>query len=132
MSDSGTPFVLTLPEELAIVQTYDKIASKVVQEVDRLSSQGEVKVKYDPQQTKVIIDFGDGKQKKIDPFELRQKCICAACVDEFSGVKIMQINKIPKDVYPTNMLKKGNYAVAVVWSDGHKSSIYPYERLKSG
>jgi DUF971 family protein len=29
------------------------------------------------------------------------------------------------------MIKKGNYAVAVVWSDGHKSSIYPYERLKS-
>lgn len=29
------------------------------------------------------------------------------------------------------MIKKGNYAVAVVWSDGHKSSIYPYDRLKS-
>jgi DUF971 family protein len=29
------------------------------------------------------------------------------------------------------MTKKGNYAVAVVWSDGHRSSIYPYERLKS-
>jgi DUF971 family protein len=29
------------------------------------------------------------------------------------------------------MIKKGNYAVAVVWSDGHRSSIYPYERLLS-
>ena len=38
---------------------------------------------------------------------------------------------MPQDVYPTNMIKKGNYAVAVVWSDGHRSSIYPYERLRS-
>jgi DUF971 family protein len=38
---------------------------------------------------------------------------------------------VPKDVYPTNMLKKGNYAVAVVWSDGHRSSIYPFQRLLS-
>lgn len=38
---------------------------------------------------------------------------------------------IPLDVYPTQMIKKGNYAVAVVWSDGHNSSIYPYERLLS-
>jgi len=46
-------------------------------------------------------------------------------------MKLVQDKSIPDDVYPTNMMKKGNYAVAVVWSDGHNSSIYPYERLKS-
>ena len=96
-----------------------------------LANQTDVNVNYDPQQGKVIIDFGDGKTKKIDPFELRTKCKCAACIDEIDGRQILQINKVPKDVYPTNMLKKGNYAVAVVWSDGHKSSIYPYQRLQS-
>ena len=34
-------------------------------------------------------------------------------------------------MYPTNIITKGNYAVAVVWSDGHRSSIYPYERILS-
>jgi DUF971 family protein len=38
---------------------------------------------------------------------------------------------VPKDVYPTNIIKKGHYAVAVVWSDGHKSSIYLFDRLLS-
>lgn len=59
------------------------------------------------------------------------KCFCAACVDEVDGRQILQPNQVPKDVYPTNIIKKGNYAVAVVWSDGHKSSIYPFERMKA-
>lgn len=37
MSDSGTPFVLTLPESLDIVQTYHNIAHHVVDEVERLN-----------------------------------------------------------------------------------------------
>lgn len=44
---------------------------------------------------------------------------------------ILKPEKVPKDVYPTNIVKKGNYAVAIVWSDGHKSSIYPFERILS-
>jgi DUF971 family protein len=38
---------------------------------------------------------------------------------------------VPKDVHPTNIVTKGNYAVAMVWSDGHRSSIYPFERIFS-
>jgi DUF971 family protein len=74
----------------------------------------------------------DGVSKKeIDPYELRIKCKCAACIDEVDGKQILKVEKVPKDVHPTNMMKKGNYAVAVVWSDGHRSSIYPFERLLS-
>jgi DUF971 family protein len=43
----------------------------------------------------------------------------------------MKVEQVPKEVYPTNMITKGNYAVAVVWSDGHKSSIYPFSRILS-
>ena len=37
MSDSGTPFVLALPEHIDIVTTYTNIARQVVNEVDRLN-----------------------------------------------------------------------------------------------
>ena len=67
----------------------------------------------------------------VDPRELRLKCRCAACVDEIDGRQILQPNKVPKDVHPKKMVKKGNYAVAVVWSDGHNSSLYSYERVMS-
>jgi len=33
MSDSGTPFVLTLPEYLPVVKVYDELAIKVTEEV---------------------------------------------------------------------------------------------------
>jgi len=36
MSDSGTPFVLTLPEQTDIVQVYHQLAHKVVDEVKQL------------------------------------------------------------------------------------------------
>ena len=146
MSDSGTPFVLSLPEEMPIVQIYKDIAQSVDYEVQELDSEGfkRLEASYDPVQTKILIEEHLGSEnsgaagaqaktvvKAIDPFELRIKCRCAACIDEVDGRQILQVNKVPKDVYPTNMQRKGNYAVAVVWSDGHRSSIYPFERLMS-
>lgn len=44
---------------------------------------------------------------------------------------ILKKENVPDDVHPIRMEEKGNYAVAVVWSDGHRSSIYPYKRLFS-
>ena len=44
---------------------------------------------------------------------------------------LIKKTEIDPEVYPTRIEEKGNYAVAVVWSDGHRSSIYPYKRLLS-
>lgn len=44
---------------------------------------------------------------------------------------IIKKENIDVGVHPVRMEEKGNYAVAVVWSDGHRSSIYPYKRLLS-
>ena len=50
MSDSGTPFVLSLPEELPIVQTYKEIAESVAKEVSEIDqgSLSRMEAKYDP------------------------------------------------------------------------------------
>ena len=138
MSDSGTPFVLTLPESVPIVQVYKEIAQKVDQEVRELgrgNALNQTEVRYDPVQGKILLEkVEDGNAKvvkKVDPYELRIKCKCAGCISEVDGRQILQIDKVPEDVFPTHMLRKGNYAVAVVWSDGHRSSIYPLERMLS-
>lgn len=46
-----------------------------------------------------------------------------------TGIRKLKDGDVPQDVYPLKMEKKGNYAVAVVWSDGHNTSLYPYTRL---
>jgi len=41
---------------------------------------------------------------EVSPLELRLKCACALCYDEFTGKKIINEEKIPKDVHPTSMI----------------------------
>ena len=142
MSDSGTPFVISMPESMPIVQLYNEIAANVDTELSELAKSdiGSLEAKYDPVQGKVLIEGPaegaerDGERrmevkKMIDPYVLRLACKCALCVDEVDGSQILKVEEVPKDVYPKNMIRKGNYAVAVIWSDGHNSSISEF--LKS-
>jgi ATP-binding protein involved in chromosome partitioning len=85
---------------------------------------------YNTAERKVIVEH-KGMKKRVDPYTMRISCKCAACIDELSGAMIIKKEEIDPEVYPTRIEEKGNYAVAVVWSDGHRSSIYPYKRLTS-
>jgi DUF971 family protein len=69
---------------------------------------------------------GTPSEQSMSGRELRCACKCAACIDEFTGALVLQKDKVPADVRPTTIAPQGNYAVAVTWSDGHKSSIYPF------
>lgn len=92
--------------------------------------QNKPEFKYNPKEGLFVLQQNE-KQKKINPFHLRKKCICAGCIDEMTGQSLLKGKTIPEDVYPVKLEEKGNYAVAVIWSDGHRSSIYPYKRLFS-
>ncbi len=67
------------------------------------------------------------KTIQVNPRELRIKCRCAACVDEMSNKSNIDESKIPIDIKPIKIIPKGTNSVAIVWSDGHKSSIYTYK-----
>lgn len=130
MSDSGTPFVLTLPEHTELVQVYQQIANKVIDEVAELDKKlPRPDVAYEPKEGLIVIRQGGKITKKVKPYDLRLACRCAGCIDEIDGRQILKVETVPKDVHPTNIVTKGNYAVAMVWSDGHRSSIYPFTRI---
>ena len=58
-SDSGSPFVLTLPDEFPVVQVYREIAEKTHAEVENLNQGNkmqQLEAKYDPVKGKVLIE----------------------------------------------------------------------------
>ena len=61
--------------------------------------------------------------------DLRLLCPCAACVDEFTGERIVNPAMVPDDVAPSAMKYSGNYALKISWSDGHDTGIYSWVYL---
>jgi len=132
VSDSGTPYVLIAPDSSAGLMEFSKISNKIIERIQNLSEIKKTKpeLKYNPKEGLFNLIQND-KIKKINPLHLRKKCICAGCIDEMTGQSLLKAKTIPEEIYPVKLEEKGNYAVAVIWSDGHRSSIYPYKRLLS-
>jgi DUF971 family protein len=64
------------------------------------------------------------------PFrELRAACVCARCVDEVTGERLVFLEDISSDVRISEMNLAGNYALRVYWSDGHSTGLYTWARL---
>lgn len=127
-SDMGTPVVLVLPEQSDLVTKFTNIAKDLISELSTIKSPKPT-ITYDPKLGKLIF-VSNNKTKEIDPFHMRNNCQCAGCIDEFSGQKLFRPESIPTDVFPIKLEYKGNYAVAVIWSDGHRSSIFPFSQLE--
>jgi len=80
---------------------------------------------------KVKFVWQDGSESVVGLKKLRYSCQCASCIDEFTGEQILKESSINDDISVKEIFPLGNYAVSVQWSDGHSSSIYPYEQLKT-
>ena len=125
MSDLGTPVALSGGES---AKYYMEIAGSVVREVSKLKfgALARPKIAYTAGRG-IVVTTGDGKEFVIKAAGLRRKCRCALCIEEFSGKQILAPESVPDDVFPKSIQPMGNYAVAIAWSDGHTSSIYPYD-----
>lgn len=76
------------------------------------------------------IAWPDGQTFDV-PFKLvRCECPCAQCIDEITGIRLLRPDTIPDDVHPVQLGYSGNYALKVVWSDGHASGIFTWDRLR--
>jgi len=75
------------------------------------------------------IHWPDGRTVTLPYRTLRESCPCAACVDEMTGERILDVSTIPNDIRPTAMTTVGNYALKVTWSDGHDTGLFTWEKL---
>lgn len=79
----------------------------------------------------IYLTWDNGQKITVNNRELRLNCQCALCVDEMNGKTRFDVNSIPQDIAPKEITPLGNYALAITWSDGHSSGIYPYAMLQS-
>ena len=76
------------------------------------------------------IIWTDEKKSFFDVLSLRRNCPCASCVDENTGKKILQDNKISEKVRPKKINSLGSYALNIHFNDGHKTGIYTFKKLR--
>jgi ATP-binding protein involved in chromosome partitioning len=79
----------------------------------------------------LLIEWSAGAPERFYPArELRLACPCAACIEEMSGRPLLDPAVVPPDIRPVSVALVGTYGLRIVWSDGHGTGIYTYERLR--
>ena len=81
----------------------------------------------------LAIAWADGHESYIPLEQLRRECPCAKCVSirkhHGEGGPLRVVRSTP-DLGIVDLEPVGAYAVRVIWTDGHKTGIYPFERLR--
>ena len=83
-----------------------------------------------PAEQALAIAWPDGLAKKLNLVELRAQCMCARCVDEITGERIVEIDGIDPNIAIEQMQLVGNYAVRIHWSDGHHQGLFTWRHLR--
>lgn len=89
----------------------------------------------------IKIDWKDGHQSDLSCAFLRDQCPCALCTGAHGTEPQRTTFSKPEKANPFQMYKPGpkmldvepvgNYAIKIVWNDGHSSGIYSYDHLRA-
>ncbi len=85
----------------------------------------------------IEITWEEGKRTFISSSTLRTNCLCASCLEEKKKkrVKNNPFNIIKEEASANSrlnlieVLPVGNYAINIVWEDGHRDGIYTFKTL---
>ncbi len=78
----------------------------------------------------VVINWEDGHKSIYGARDLRLKCPCAQCIDEWTGELRLDENTVPSYIEAVEHMLVGNYAVQFLWSDVHYTGIYTFKVLR--
>ena len=81
----------------------------------------------------LTVEWDDSHLSRYRVEQLRKRCPCASCKVERESRKGKVILPMFKagQFEITSIAPVGNYAVQIVWGDGHSTGIYAYEYLRS-
>ncbi|MDP6447096.1 MAG: DUF971 domain-containing protein [Pirellulaceae bacterium] len=71
----------------------------------------------------------DGRAAILPFAALREACACANCVHELTGERLFDPDDFPANLHIASMQLVGAYALKIVWSDGHDTGLFTWDRL---
>jgi DUF971 family protein len=83
----------------------------------------------------IQIDWQDGHHSVYALDYLRAQCPCANCTGAHGTTPLKDQPKSPFQMYAPILKMEsvesvGNYAIRIVWNDGHSAGIYSYEHFR--
>src|SRR5262245_55678382 len=84
-----------------------------------------------PAEQALRVVWPDGLEGRLPLINLRGECMCARCVDEVTGERIVDVDGIDRDIAIREMELVGNYALKIRWSDGHDTGLYTWKHLRT-
>lgn len=114
---------------------YEPIWDELIEKLTREIGKRRANILKSPQinikEKSLSVTWENNTTSDISFVELRRACRCAYCVDEISNKPLLRSESIPQDISILEINHLGHYAISISWSDGHTSSIYPWDYLKS-
>ncbi|MDH3494726.1 MAG: DUF971 domain-containing protein [Acidobacteriota bacterium] len=80
--------------------------------------------------SRISIEWTDGKETSYEAVQLRKSCPCAGCINEWTGEKILDSKSVPDDLNFSHISIVGRYALNFHFSDGHETGIFSFRFLK--
>ena len=123
----GIPYVTRYPKS-PLTKDFSNISSFIIREIERIRFNYKKTYNYNIHDDKNISLYEDDLEINLTGYELRKKCRCAICIDEFTGAIKDTLKNTSKDISIHDAKSIGNYAFQIAWSDGHQS-IFPYNKV---
>lgn len=79
---------------------------------------------------RIEIEWADGHRTSYAAAELRRLCPCARCVNELTGVRMLDPQAVSDELTQADCALVGNYALTMRFSDGHHTGIFPFRFLR--
>jgi DUF971 family protein len=83
----------------------------------------------------IQIDWKDGHKSDYGVVYLRDRCPCAGCTGSHGTPPRAKTEGNPFKMYEPKVKMEsvepvGNYAIRIVWSDGHSTGIYSFDHFR--
>ena len=77
----------------------------------------------------LVVKWKDGSTSGIDWKTLRDNCPCAECAELHGPADPLRL-KLAPNYHLERVEYIGNYAVQLVWGDGHSAGLYTWNHLR--